>query len=266
MNEKLLMKFFRSEFDQAVTWLGIPRQGHGSIKDYFLGISSLERIKENQKKREFPGNAPPMRAVPIGLLHDFNKMKYLSIINATSTHPHPKAITASFLTAVASNYMLVQRKNPQDIISYCLEEINKLEEEHVDIDTVNKLKEVNKLGDYHSLKLGDNGREGMDYNLLCGNDTFGLQSDSMHTIVCVLYLLKYHRTPFDTLKACIQIGGDVDSLASICLGIVGGRFGLRLGEDYFGGLPLWLVDPLEGVVYLQDVAKKFKHWYENQQN
>jgi hypothetical protein len=80
---------------------------------------------------------------------------------------------------------------------------------------------VQEIPDYHTFPLGVTGREGLDYKLLCGNESFGLRSDSMHTIICVLYILKYHRNPLDTLKACIQMGGDVDSLASIALGIIG---------------------------------------------
>ena len=46
----------------------------------------------------------------------------------------------------------------------------------------------------------------------------GLNSDSMRTAGCVLYILKFYKDPFDTLRMCIRIGGDVDSLGSICLG------------------------------------------------
>lgn len=60
----------------------------------------------------------------------------------------------------------------------------------------------------------------------------------MRTAGCALYILKHYRGPFDTLKGAIRIGGDVGSLAAICMGIVGTRYGL---DD----LPGWLFDVLE---------------------
>jgi hypothetical protein len=54
-------------------------------------------------------------------------MKRYAILNATSTHPNPKAVTASYLTVIAANYMIIQRKDPQDIISYCLKALENLE-------------------------------------------------------------------------------------------------------------------------------------------
>jgi ADP-ribosylglycohydrolase len=43
----------------------------------------------------------------------------------------------------------------------------------------------------------------------------------MRTAGCVLYLLKWHRDVFESLKECIRMGGDVDSLGAIVVGILG---------------------------------------------
>jgi len=40
---------------------GFGRQGHGSISRYYKGEISIQELREWQSKREYPGNAPPMR-------------------------------------------------------------------------------------------------------------------------------------------------------------------------------------------------------------
>jgi hypothetical protein len=106
----------------------------------------------------------------------------------------------------------------------------------------------------------------------------------MRTAGCVLYLLKWHRDTFESLKESIRMGGDVDSLAAIVVGILGtphtqhtysthtthervnstrnvvaivagGKYGL-------GELPEWLFEPLEDKAYLHETARRFQHFVE----
>jgi len=84
----------------------------------------------------------------------------------------------------------------------------------------------------------------------------------MRTVGVVLYLLRWHRGPLDVLKASIDMGGDVDSVAALCLGILGASCGLRFGEE--GGLSWSLLEELEGVEYLVAAAKAFSEWVEGQ--
>ena len=44
---------------------------------------------------------------------------------------------------------------------------------------------------------------------------------AMRTAALVLYLLKHHRGPLDILKASVDIGGDVDSVAVLALRLRG---------------------------------------------
>ena len=54
----------------------------------------------------------------------------------------------------------------------------------------------------------------------------------MHTAGLAVYLLKWHRGAADLLRHAIWVGGDVDSLGAICLGILGGAEGLGfVSED-----------------------------------
>mmetsp|Transcript_18732 Transcript_18732/g.32808 ORF Transcript_18732/g.32808 Transcript_18732/m.32808 type:complete len:90 (+) Transcript_18732:1-270(+) len=84
----------------------------------------------------------------------------------------------------------------------------------------------------------------------------------MRTAAVVLYLLKHHRGPLDILRASVDIGGDVDSIAALCLGVVGGSEGLDFGEP--DGLPWFLLEEVEGVEYLHARAKKFEEWMKKQ--
>lgn len=47
----------------------------------------------------------------------------------------------------------------------------------------------------------------------------------MRTAGCALYLLKWHRDIFESFKESIRMGGDVDSLAAIVMGILGMHIG-----------------------------------------
>ena len=74
----------------------------------------------------------------------------------------------------------------------------------------------------------------------------------------MLYILRFHRGPRDALLTSLYIGGDVDSIAALCLAIVGGSEGLRLGQR--SGLPWFLLEELEGVEYLVSVSLRFEAW------
>jgi len=91
----------------------------------------------------------------------------------------------------------------------------------------------------------------------------GLNADSMRTLGCVLYLLKHHTEgqPMQILLRSVYVGGDVDSLAALCLAMVGARDGLRFGEN--GGIPLFMLEELEAVEYLTGLAGDFGRWAES---
>ena len=53
----------------------------------------------------------------------------------------------------------------------------------------------------------------------------------------------------------LRIGGDVDSIAAIVMGIVGAREGLRFGQP--GGIPMFMIEDLEAVEYIVQTADAF---------
>ncbi|MNY19200.1 ADP-ribosylglycohydrolase [compost metagenome] len=75
----------------------------------------------------------------------------------------------------------------------------------------------------------------------------------MQTAVSVLYIVKHAKTPFEALKYSVNIGGDVDSLASICTGILAGKYGIS-------DIPHYMIDNVEGREYMQEIGELFEKY------
>ena len=100
-----------------------------------------------------------------------------------------------------------------------------------------------------------------DFEILCGAQPIvkpyflsgikGVPSDSKFTTGCVLFILKNSETAYDALRKSIWLGGDVDSVASITTGILAGKNGLQ-------SIPKFMIEQVEGVPYLQQIAKAFE--------
>ena len=132
-----MLEAWREEWDlakqrpqpAAVTrWKGGERVGHGSVKNYFRGDSTLESLRQYQAdgaKRGKPvGNAPPMRALGIGFVSDAAERARLSRENADATHPHPEARAASLVIASACQHLVVQRGEREAVIRTALAEVS----------------------------------------------------------------------------------------------------------------------------------------------
>jgi len=253
----VLLDYWKREFDKNSNWFGICRQGHGSIKNYFLGACSIEDVRRGQANRKYPGNAPTMRAVPLGLL----KPEYLvpsAIANADATHPHPKARLSSIAVAWAAYYLFIIKGPLIEIIIFVIEKLQDVPVNCLDEEFIQDLKKVDGLPDYNDVPVTNNIKD-LDYNLLCGETGF-LGADAQRTTLCVLYLTKFYRyNSWELLQNCIKIGGDVDSLASVCLGLIGGRFGLNLGKP--DSIPDWVLDSLEGIDEVEQLSTELEVWW-----
>jgi ADP-ribosylglycohydrolase len=120
--ETLLVKTWREEYEEGVTAKGYGRNGHGSMGWYYRGEKSIEEIRDFQRNRQNPGNAPAMRSVPLGLLPAHLINEYAAI-NARATHPNEVAVISSQLVAHAANYLLLQRGNPLNLVAYCQDKV-----------------------------------------------------------------------------------------------------------------------------------------------
>ncbi len=245
----LLLELWKAEYEADAEEKGFPRQGHGSIKDWYEGKKKIEEIRDIQRKRNDPGNAPPMRAVPLGFASP-EKINEYAVINADATHPHPKARAASILIARAAEYMILKKRKQDGVINYCQQFIDEKE-------TLQLLEKANRLD--RPEKLTE-----LDYEDLCGpqpispfkdptRKIYGLPCASMRTAVSSLYIVKHAPDTFTGLKQATYFGGDIDSLDAICAGILGGRFGLE-------SLPSFMLEKVEGKEKLENIAFQFEQY------
>jgi ADP-ribosylglycohydrolase len=249
--EDLVVRELHAEYDRGLREKGHGRNGHGSLRWYFEGMKTISEVRDFQRDRPNPGNAPAVRAVPIGLMPPPMINDYAAI-NANATHPNPMAIFASQCIAWASEFMIVQKGNPRLVIAYCKAHAwsNAAAEEY--------LSQVDQLPNYQEL-------DGDGLRVLCGPQPIvepyflpgiaGVPSDSRFTVGAILYVLKHCEDAFDALKKSIFLGGDVDSIAAVTVGIMAARGGLGL-------IPRFIVTHVEGMEYLEEVATMF-HAYMN---
>ncbi|WP_420572039.1 ADP-ribosylglycohydrolase family protein [Kordia sp.] len=245
--EELLVKSWKDEYKKGEAEKGFGRNGHGSMSWYYSGEKTIEEIRDFQRNRSNPGNAPAMRSVPLGFISENLINKYASI-NAKATHPNINAIISSQCIARATEYLLKKNGDKKSIISYCKSKID-LNEEYT-----NYLNQVDLLGNYDDLNTAD-------FEVLCGQQPIqrpyflpgikGVPSDSKYTTGCVLYVLKNSVNAMDALQKSIHLGGDVDSVASITTGIMAGLHGLD-------SLPKFMLDEVEGTNYLIEIATAFE--------
>ena len=129
----VLLERIQSEYEGSrAARGGHARAGFGAIADYFEGRKTLEEVRDYQRQKKYPGNAPPMRALPIGLIDDESKIEQYALINADVSHPVPKARAASIAIARAARYFIVEKKDPAGIIAYCRKYVKDIDQETYD--------------------------------------------------------------------------------------------------------------------------------------
>ncbi len=247
-NKNLLIKKWTEEYQKGIDEKGYGRNGHGSMRWYFSGEKTIEEIREFQRFRQNPGNAPAMRSVSLGLI-DTKLMNKYAAINANATHPNINAVLSSQCVARAAEFLIVKKGNKKDIIKYCFDTIHLNEEYKVYFKNVERLVSCNDISE-------------KDYTILCGSQPIqkpyflpgikGVPSDSKYTTGCVLHVLKNSINPFDALKKSILLGGDVDSVASITTGILSGVYGVE-------SIPEFMIHNVEGKEYFKKIAKCFNN-------
>lgn len=252
VTEELFVRYFTAEYLLGFQTKGYKRNGHGSIRLVYSGEKDIEEIRTFQSNRIYPGNAPPMRAIPIGFVPE-ELINGHAMINAVSTHLHPKAADSSILIARAARGLLVEGIGHDELIPYCLGYI-------IDEETIERLQAADRL---HGPDL----LEGKDFEILCGPQPLqkgefieglnGLSSNAMYTAIAALYFIKHSRSAFEGLKHSINLGGDVDSLASIVTGILAGKYGID-------SLPAYMTEHVEGVPYLKEIAKAFEAYFDKE--
>jgi len=259
LTEDILLEYWKKEYDDFKEKHGYGRPGHGSIEKYYEGEWSIDQVKKFQAAKQMPGNAPTMRAIPLSFIVDDHKRHLYAVVNANASHPHVKARASSVIIVEGSKYIF-EGNDPRGIIKHCMKYVKDIDEE-----TYVHLEKIDCLDDYHALLVGNT--DNVSWELLCGpplsypeEGLLGLPCDAMRTAGYVLYVIKFYRgSALDILKHSIWVGGDVDSVASICLGIIGGRYGL-------GDIPLFMFEQLEGREYIKGLAEQFEQYVKKQKN
>jgi len=201
-----------------------------NLADYFLraysrdshmgyGGSVREGLKKAKTSKEFleiipgnsNGNGACMRAIPLGVLPKIKDVIRYAKVNAEITHNTPSAIASSVCVAAASHYFYYNLDKPEKVFDYCLNACKKIDKESTRyLKTIGSMKSFNP-----KILFGEE------------NEFKGVPVNGMRTAGAVLYIIsKFNKNPRETLKEAILLGGDTDTVASICLGIVAMKTGI----------------------------------------
>jgi len=156
-----------------------------------------------------------MRAIPIGLFPNIRDVKEKCTIQAKITHNTPDGINAAIATSLMAHYFIYDLGKREHLGKF----INK----HVD-------------GDWDV------------------NWTGKVKSKGWMSVQAAITAVQKYNTLSELLRACIDYGGDVDTVATIALGAA------SCSKDYTHDLPSKLYDDLEdeefGKTYLFELDQK----------
>lgn len=188
-----------------------PREGYaGRFYDFLQKTKSGKAFLRNIRPQSEKSGAA-MRAVPIGLYADVETVKANCILQAKITHDTPGGIGAAVAAAVAAHYVFHKVGPLSGLIHF----------------VVDHVEDIFYYDWYRS------------WNQKVGH----LGSDSVHA---ALYLLTQYQSMSGLLKACIALTGDVDTVATIALGIA------AHSAEYQQDLPKHLIDSLENGQFGRD--------------
>lgn len=149
-------------------------------------------------------NGAAMRSVPLGVLTDVEIIKVAASNQASVTHNTQQAILSSQVVALMSHYLLREKASVSDLRALIERETK--------------------------FVLSD----------IWASD---VECDAIQTIHAAHTALVHHRKMSELLLACVDFGGDVDSVAAIALGLA------SLTADYESDLPAFLYEELEDGPY-----------------
>jgi len=200
------------------------------------GKEFIEKIHSTSEKDGVTRNGAAMRSVPLGVVKDIDTVIEYAKINASLTHNTPKGIASSVAVALMSHISMYTGfiYRDRDVVrSVVIPEVKRIDKETATY--------LNKVLDIDILKMRFNPL------LLYGEENYnkGVPCDAMRTVGAVVYLLTNFYDPKEILDESIRLGGDVDSVASISLGI-------SLINDNIERLPSYLYNDLTNHEYGRD--------------
>ena len=292
LSKESLVNWFIKVYEENEKTTGF-RDGYGSFKNVMAikhtnpltqkeqQLLMVEEQRKNQATKE-PGNGALMRIMPALFYSKKNRKAYNAIVNSLATHPHPLSVFGSLAIMYAGSFLFWKKGNPDQLISQVLRKLDRVLNNLSEYKEEKKLLQNDQIYPFETqynywnkfkakLEKIDQMVEPIDD--ICSNLTnidfdflmapyakpckggIGLSAKAEHTTYCVLYLLKWsaNTTIYSTLKRCVTMGGDTDSLASIVLGY------LMLYKDLEKPIeelfPTWTVDQLEGKDIIENVLR-----------
>ena len=181
-----------------------PRPGYAKGLQALLeqcvdGTSLRENIRPQSRR-----NGAAMRAVPLGLIADIERLQEAARAQAVVTHDTPEGIISAQIVALMAHVLLYERA--------ALRDIPKLVERHTAFVLAN------------------------DWNA-------EVECDAVQTLHAVNTILLRNRRLSNLLVDAVNLGGDVDSVAAIAMGLASSS------QEYTHDIPAQLVDDLEDGPY-----------------
>lgn len=244
VNADTFYDYFTTEYDWFKNLHGFGRGGHGSFGDAVEGKKTLAEVRESQASRVHPGNAPPMRALPIGFLPP-HEIDDFALWNAHSTHPHPEGVAASAAIAWAAHYLLVQGIDQAEILRRVIPHLKDSFTRDL-FGVVDQLAWPLSPGDVEKLL----GPQPITPFFAKERQIIGLPCESGRTAAAALYVAKHAKSATEGIQQSLFLGGDVDSLAAIVGGLIAARYGVA-------DLPVTYITGLEHRDYLLQIAARF---------
>ena len=159
-------------------------------------------------------NGAAMRSVPIGFLKNKNDVVAFATLQAQITHNSSLGVASSCAVALAAYYGLQEKGTSAELESF----------------------------------LGNEGFNGWNFNW---QERVSLSA--YDTVSASFSCLVKHNSMSSLLKACIELGGDTDSVASIAIGLA------TCFKEYKNDLPNHLFEMLKenkyGISFLKDLDK-----------
>lgn len=184
-------------------------------------------VAASAKQEPRNSNGSVMRAVPLGLYPTASLVKQAVIINTTLTHTSLECIEATMFIALISHYMYHNYTKADKLTEFLAKEMG--------TETVQKIITAYTGGP--------------------------IPCDAILTASFCYQALAAHKKMDALLLACIEPTGDVDSVASICLGIAS-------IDGMTNNLPAFMYDQLEsgayGHKYLKSLDKELFERYPKQ--
>jgi len=174
------------------------------------------------------GNGAAMRAAPLGLLYAAQKkLREETFAAASVTHENPLAKEGALLISMAVS-LVVQGKDKTEILQALADTC--------ELDTYRA-----KFNCMKDLLEGDPPAEEVKRSL--GNSVLAHESAP----TAIYSFLRYGRDYLETIRFCVSLGGDTDTISAMA----GAISGTLLGAD---GLPPGLVERLEDTKKIGDLA------------